>query len=215
MLSQFSIKNLVLFLVVSGALAISPVIVTQGQVYAQGIFKGGEEKSSGSGPLAGETTEGVNDAGVNDPTRGDGGNDTTNNNISPEANTTSKREQNMTVIDKDDLAMPSDTQNLTTTKNADDKIVVMFDELEKRGKVPLKTTQAIKSLLSDNAEESKKGLVKLCNIESTVKSFNVGAIDCSVLEGLKGSEAKAVTKMLTSVLKDLHEKIGSSSQAGM
>jgi hypothetical protein len=200
-LNRYSIKNLVLFLVVSGALAISPVIVTQGQVYAQGIVKG--EGKQAQKVLAGETTGAVNDASVNDRTAGDGGNDSTNNNISPETNATSKAEQNMTPIEKNELAMSREMQNLNTTENADDKIAVMFGELEKRGKVPLKTTQAIKSLLSDNAEESKKGLVKLCNIESTVKSFNVGAIDCSVLEGLEGSEAKAVTLILTTIVKEM------------
>jgi hypothetical protein len=104
--------------------------------------------------------------------------------------------KNMTVIDQDDLKIAkhiAGLKKLNNIKNSDDKLVFLFKDLEKRGKVPAKTTQALTLALSDNVDKSIMGFNTLCNIASKDKSSNLDANDCLVLEKLGDQPTNTTT----------------------
>ena len=87
---------------------------------------------------------------------------------------------------------PQIAEMLQGTDNTAEKAKIIFKNLEDQGKVPPKTTEAVNSFLTGNAEESRKALGTLCNILSTDKSSNLGKIDCSVLEDLPTNDTTTI-----------------------
>ena len=74
---------------------------------------------------------------------------------------------------KGELFKPKIAEMLQGTDNTAEKAKIIF---------PPNTAEAVNSILTGNAEESKKAFTTLCEEVSKDKSLNIGATDCGVLE---------------------------------
>jgi len=82
------------------------------------------------------------------------------------------------------------TSELKMLKSVEDpvtKFTMLSEVMEKHGKLPPKTTEALKSLL----EGDTKAIGELCNILSKHQSTNIGQVDCTTSPDESNDEAIA------------------------
>ena len=209
-MNNYLIRNLVIYLIISGTL-ISPLAVT-GRVYAS-LQKLPEGIGSPEGPLEEATEDQTTDEDDDETTseepvasqnrfclEGTGG--ATGRTCTPCDPGLTFEVGCIDVLTGGPLDMPetatSDSgkgkaigelkpqiaEKLQGIDNTAEKVKVIFENLENEGKVPPNTTEAINSIFTGNAEESTKAFGTLCEIGSKDKSLNIGKIDCSALEDL-------------------------------
>ena len=201
-MNNYLIRNLVIYLVISGTL-VSSVAVT-GHVYAS-LQKLPEGIGSPEGPLEEATEDEATDEDDNETTseepvasqnrfcrEGTGG--ATGNACIPcdpgltfevgcidiltggplDMPETATSESGQSKA-KGVFSKPEIAEMLQGTDNTAEKAKIIF---------PPNTAEAVNSILTGNAEESTKAFGTLCEIASSDKSLNIGATDCSVLEDL-------------------------------
>jgi hypothetical protein len=83
-------------------------------------------------------------------------------------------------------------EELMASNDTKKKVEVIFGDLENKGEVPPRTTEAIESLLTGNSDESLNALGTLCNIVSANQTNDTGAVDCDKLE-VSGGESGTTT----------------------
>lgn len=224
------IRNLVIYLVISGTL-VSSLAVT-GQVYAS--F--GKVPDTGIGPDIGSREEATEDQATDE-----GDNETTSERVVPSKDRfcmqgtggatgkpcipcdpglgsgvacidiltggpldmpeTATSESGESKV-KGGFSKPEMAEMLLATDNTAEKTKIIFENLENQGKVPPNTTEAVDTLLTGNVEESTKALGTLCETASKDKSSSIATIDCNVLEDQPtGGTTTVENKVLVEVLK--------------
>ena len=79
------------------------------------------------------------------------------------------------------------------SNDTEKKVETVFQDFENNGEVPPKTAETIKSLFSDDTEESLNALGTLCETVSASENFDEETIDCSKIEPSGGEPSNATT----------------------
>lgn len=170
------IRSLLVYLVISGTL-VSSLAVT-GHVYASLKKIPGTDIVSLEGPTEDESTdEATEDESTDDET-------------TSELPATKTKGEFLT----------SDILDLTPA----DKAKILPEILVDEGDLSPDAGEAIGSILSGNSEESKKGLVTLCNIVSTDESSNIDPSDCTnALESSGGDTTSDTGTVENTIIKEI------------